>query len=118
MKAYIRSVGAFVPEKRVSNDDLAKTVDTSDEWIYSHTGIHNRHIASDDMAASDLALGAAKPALKKAGISAKDLDLILVATATPDYLGFPSTAAIVQDQLGAQHAAAMVHQHDSHSQAA
>ncbi len=107
MKACIRSVGAFVPSNKVSNDELAKTVDTSDDWIYSHTGIHNRHIASDDMAASDLAINAALSAFKKTDISPKDLDLILVATATPDYLGFPSTAAIVQEKLGASRAAAM-----------
>ena len=107
MKAYIRSVGAYVPSKRVSNDDLAETVDTSDEWIYSHTGIRNRHIASDEEAASDLAVHAAASALESSGMQAKDLDLILVATATPDYIGFPSTAAIVQHRLGARGAAAM-----------
>jgi 3-oxoacyl-[acyl-carrier-protein] synthase III len=107
VKAYIRSVGAFVPAKRVSNDELAKTVDTSDEWIYSHTGIKNRHIASDREAASDLALQASEIAIEASGIPAKDIDLILVATATPDYVGFPSTAAIIQHQLGAKDAAAM-----------
>lgn len=107
MKAYIRSVGAFVPARRVSNDELAKTVDTSDEWIYSHTGIKNRHIASDREAASDLALRASEMAIEASGIPAKDIDLILVATATPDYVGFPSTAAIIQNQLGANDAAAM-----------
>ncbi|MBT3271846.1 MAG: ketoacyl-ACP synthase III [Spirochaetales bacterium] len=107
LKAYIRSVGAYVPPKKISNDELAKTVDTSDEWIYSHTGIQNRHIAADEMAASDLAVKAAASALEKSDIKAKDIDLILVATATPDFLGFPSTAAIVQDKIGASHAAAM-----------
>ena len=107
MKAYIRSVGAFVPTRRVSNDELAKSVDTSDEWIYSHTGIKNRHIASDGEAASDLALHASEIAIAASGIAAADIDLILVATSTPDYTGFPSTAAILQHQLGAKDAAAM-----------
>lgn len=107
MKAYIKGIGCYVPEKRVSNDDMAKIVDTSDEWIYSHTGIKNRHIAASDQAASDLAFEASQDALGKAGLSPEELDLILLATATPDYLGFPSTAAILQDRLGAQKAAAM-----------
>ncbi|MBN1686720.1 MAG: ketoacyl-ACP synthase III [Spirochaetales bacterium] len=107
VKAYIKSIGAYVPSRKVSNDDLAKLVDTSDEWIYSHTGIHNRHIAADNEAASDLAYNASVSALDAAGMSPKELDLILVATMTPDYFGMPSTAALVQDRLGAINAAAM-----------
>ena len=107
VKAYIRSVGAYAPAKKVTNDDLAGTVDTSDEWIYSHTGIKNRHIAADDEAASDMATRAAEEALTASGLSADELDIILVATATPDYYGFPSTAAIVQHNIGATNAAAM-----------
>lgn len=107
MKAYIRSVGAYVPAKKVTNHDLARIVDTSDEWIFSHTGIHNRHIAADGEAASDLATKAAEQALDTSGLSADDIDLIIVATATPDYFGFPSTAAIVQHNLKAPNAAAM-----------
>jgi 3-oxoacyl-[acyl-carrier-protein] synthase-3 len=107
MKAYIKGIGACVPERRVSNDDLAKTVDTSDEWIFSHTGIRNRHIAEKGQATSDLAFGAALEALKDAGESAAALDMILVASVTPDYLGFPSVACVLQDRLGAKNAAAM-----------
>lgn len=107
MKAFIRSVGAYVPPRKVSNDELAKIVDTSDEWIHSHTGIHNRHIAADDMAASDLATKAAEKALEISGLDQSEIDLIIVATSTPDYLGFPATACIVQNSIGAQNAAAM-----------
>ncbi|MCX7786790.1 MAG: ketoacyl-ACP synthase III [Spirochaetes bacterium] len=107
MHAVIKGIGSYVPSKRVSNDDLAKLVDTSDEWIYSHTGIKNRHIAAENEATSDLAVQAAQRALEKAGCPASMVDLILVATATPDYLGFPSTACIVQDRIGAENAGAM-----------
>ena len=107
MKAYIQGLGAYVPPKKLSNDDLAKLVETSDEWIYSHTGIKNRHIAGENETASDLAAKAAEAALDDARLKATDLDLILVATATQDYLGFPSTACVVQDKLGAEQAAAM-----------
>jgi 3-oxoacyl-[acyl-carrier-protein] synthase-3 len=92
---------------RVSNNDLARTVDTSDEWIFSHTGIKNRHIADRGQATSDLALGAALEALGDAGEGAAALDMILVASVTPDYLGFPSVACVLQDRLGAKGAAAM-----------
>jgi len=107
IRAVIKGIGSYVPSKRVSNDDLAKLVDTSDEWIYSHTGIKNRHIAAENEATSDLAVQAAQMALEKAGCPASMVDLILVATATPDYLGFPSTACIVQDRIGAENAGAM-----------
>jgi 3-oxoacyl-[acyl-carrier-protein] synthase-3 len=107
MKAYIKGVGSCVPAKRVSNDDLAKTVDTSDEWIYSHTGIKNRHIAEKSQATSDFAFGAALAALEDSGESAAAVDMILVASVTPDYSGFPSTACILQDRLGAKNSAAM-----------
>jgi 3-oxoacyl-[acyl-carrier-protein] synthase-3 len=82
-------------------------VDTSDEWIFSHTGVRSRYIAHDDEAASDLACNAAAVALERADVSVDHLDLILVATSTPDYFGFPSTAAIVQHRIGALRAAAM-----------
>jgi 3-oxoacyl-[acyl-carrier-protein] synthase-3 len=101
MPVYIRSVGVDIPAKRLSNDDLAKLVDTSDDWIRSHTGIGSRHIAAEGETTSDLAAAAARKALEKAGVSPSELDLIVVATATPDYFGFPSTACIVQDRLGA-----------------
>ncbi|MFZ4616908.1 MAG: beta-ketoacyl-ACP synthase III [Rectinemataceae bacterium] len=85
----------------MTNDELGAMVDTNDAWIREHTGIGARHIAADGMLTSDLAADAAKKALAKAGISPKELDFILVATATPDYFGFPSTACIVQDKIGA-----------------
>jgi 3-oxoacyl-[acyl-carrier-protein] synthase-3 len=100
MNAIIRSLSAYAPPRRVSNDDLAKTMETSDEWIYSHTGIRNRHIAEDDQAASDLAVPAAQKALEKAGVKPEDVELILFATCTADYNGFPSCACILQDKIG------------------
>lgn len=100
MKVKIDSIGSYVPEKRISNDDLAQTVDTSDEWIRSHTGIGNRHIAAEEEAASDLAIKAARAALEKSQIDVQDIGMIILATASPDYLGFPSTSCIVQEALG------------------
>jgi len=107
MSAYIASVGSFVPPRVMTNDELAQIVDTSDEWIFSHTGIRTRHIAADDVAASDLAVEAANRALDGAGIDASQVDLILLATSTPDYPGLPATASIVQDRIGANRAGAM-----------
>ncbi len=106
MSVLIRSVGVHIPERRITNDELGKMVDTTDEWIRSHTGIGARHIAADGMLTSDLGADAAKKALAKAGVSPKELDFILVATATSDYLGFPSTACIIQDKIGAHGCAA------------
>jgi 3-oxoacyl-[acyl-carrier-protein] synthase-3 len=94
-----------VPEKVLTNRDLEAMVDTSDEWIVSRTGIRERRIASRDQASSDLAYEASLKALERAGIAAEDLDLILVATITPD-MAFPATACILQDKLGARKAAA------------
>jgi len=107
MNAVITATGTYAPERRVSNDEIAKMVDTSDEWIVSHTGIRFRHMAAEDQAASDLALEASRKALHRAGVSPEELDMVLVATATPDFVGFPATACIVQDKLGASNAAAM-----------
>lgn len=101
--ARIIGTGSFVPARVLTNADLEKLVDTSDEWIVTRTGISERHIASDDEATSDLAYQAAKAALESAGVDAGDLDMILVATATPDMF-FPSTACILQDRLGARRA--------------
>ncbi len=106
MSVLIRSIGVHVPQRRMTNDELGAMVDTNDAWIREHTGIGARHIAADGMLTSDLAADAAKKALQKAGISPKELDFILVATATPDYFGFPSTACIVQDKIGAHGCAA------------
>ncbi len=106
MAVIIRSTGVHIPERRLRNEELAALVDTTDEWIVSHTGIKARHLAADGSQTSDLAAEAARQALERAGIGAKELDLLVVATATPDYFGFPSTACIVQDKIGAYGSAA------------
>ncbi len=97
--AKILGTGSYLPANRVSNDDLAKRIDTSDEWITTRTGIKNRHIAAEEEKTSDLAAYAAKKALESAGVGADEIDLIIVATATPD-MQFPATATIVQHKLG------------------
>lgn len=96
----IRAVGSYVPPKRVTNDDLAAMVDTSDEWIRSHTGIGSRYIADDGIATSDLAVGAVRDLLTRHGLQAQDVGAIVLATATQDFPGFPATACVVQDKLG------------------
>lgn len=101
----ILGTGSYLPEKEVTNYDIEKIVDTSHDWIVSRTGIHSRRVADDSTATSDLSTEAAKRALKAADIKAEDLDLIIVATVTPD-MSFPSTACIVQSNLGAKKAAA------------
>lgn len=95
----IVGTGAYLPAKVLTNQDLERMVDTSDEWIYARTGIRQRHIAADDEQTSDLALAASRRALETAGIDATDLDLVVVATTTPDMV-FPSTACILQAKLG------------------
>jgi len=105
IQSKISGTGFYVPEKILTNEDLSKMVDTSDEWIFQRVGIKKRHISADNEATSDLAANAAKAALKKAGISAKDIDLIIVATFTPDKL-MPSTATQVQRKINAKKAAA------------
>ncbi|MBU0927190.1 MAG: ketoacyl-ACP synthase III [Spirochaetes bacterium] len=107
MSIVISGTGAFIPENRVSNEELAARVDTTDEWIRSHTGIGARRFAADGLVSSDLGAAAARVALERAGKKPEDVDLIVVATATPDYFAFPSTACIVQDKLGAANAAAL-----------
>jgi len=101
MTAYARIVGtgSYLPEKLVTNHDLAKLVDTNDEWIVSRTGIRERHYAADNESASDLALIASQRAMLAAQASASEIDLIIVATSTPDMV-FPATACILQDKLG------------------
>ncbi|MCX8744181.1 ketoacyl-ACP synthase III [Snodgrassella sp. B3882] len=99
LHAHILGTGGYLPVRRVSNEDLSKIVDTSDEWITSRTGIKARHIAAQDEQTSDLAVKAAQAALADAGIDAADIDLIIVATSTPD-MTFPATACIVQNKLG------------------
>src|SRR5690625_4879253 len=100
MGVGIIGIGHYAPDNVVTNKDLEKIVDTTDEWIRSRTGIEERRIAKDDEDSSHMALKAAKRALDDAGVSAEDIDLILVATVTPD-TPFPSVACIIQDQLGA-----------------
>jgi 3-oxoacyl-[acyl-carrier-protein] synthase-3 len=97
----IIGTGGYLPAKVLANRDLERMVDTSDEWIYTRTGIRQRHIAADNEKTSDLALAASRRALEQAGIIAADLDLIVVATTTPDMV-FPSTACILQSKLGAR----------------
>ncbi len=100
MRSAVRSVGGYLPDRVVTNAELAETVDTSDEWIRERTGIHQRYRVGEGQATSDMAVEAAKQALERAGRTAADIDLIIVATTTPD-LTFPATAAIVQRKLGA-----------------
>jgi 3-oxoacyl-[acyl-carrier-protein] synthase-3 len=101
----ITGLGCNVPDRVVTNDDLSRYVDTSDEWIRARTGIRERRMASDDEALSDVALPACRDALAHAGLEGKDIDLLIVATVTPD-MAFPSTGAILADRLGAVDAAA------------
>src|SRR5450432_1807702 len=100
----IIGTGSYLPERVLSNADLEKMVDTNDEWIVSRTGIKERRIAADDESTSDLAAKAALSAMENAGITADEIDLILVATITPDMF-FPSTACFVQTKIGAKNAA-------------
>jgi 3-oxoacyl-[acyl-carrier-protein] synthase-3 len=104
-RVSITGIGAKAPKRVMTNDELARIVDTSDEWIVERTGIRERRVAAPDEALSDLALPASKDALEQAGVQPSALDLIVVATVTPDMM-FPSTGAILADQLGAKDAAA------------
>ncbi len=97
----IVGLGRYVPERVLSNAELAKAVDTTEEWIESHTGIQERRIAAPDEASSDLAYGAAREALQAAGVTSGDLDLIVVGTTTPDMV-FPNVACLLQNRLGAR----------------
>ncbi len=102
-RASILATGSYVPERVLTNADLEKMVDTTDEWIMTRTGIRERHIARPDEATSDMATEAARRALANAGVSAEELDMIIVATITPD-MGFPNTACFVQSNIGAVNA--------------
>jgi 3-oxoacyl-[acyl-carrier-protein] synthase III len=103
--AKIIATGSYLPEKILTNIDLESMVDTTDEWIRTRSGIEQRHIAAEDEATSDLAVNAARRAIANAGMTTDDIDLIVVATTTPDVV-FPSTACIVQDKLAIKNAAA------------
>ncbi|MCB2043195.1 MAG: 3-oxoacyl-ACP synthase, partial [Rhodoferax sp.] len=112
MRRYSRvtGTGSYLPPRRLTNDDLArqlaeKGIETSDEWIVERTGIKARHFAAPEVCSSDLALQAARPALAAAGLDASQIDLIVVATSTPDMV-FPSTACLLQHKLGAEGGAA------------
>ena len=98
-RSVIAGVGSALPKRRVTNEELASSVDTTDEWIVERTGIRNRYIAGEGETTASLALDAARRALEHAGISASDIDLIVLATATPDQT-FPSSATKVQAALG------------------
>ncbi len=100
MYAAFRSIGSYVPENILTNQDLEKMVDTTDEWITKRTGIKERRIASEDEVTSDLGYKAALQAIDRSDISADDIDMIVCATLSPDYLTMPSTAAIISQKLG------------------
>jgi 3-oxoacyl-[acyl-carrier-protein] synthase-3 len=102
IRSIVRGVGSYLPQKILTNEELAKTVDTSDEWIQQRVGIKQRHVAAEGEFTSDLAVAAARDALHNAGLTPADIDLIVVATTTPDYT-FPSAATLVQMKLGMNH---------------
>jgi 3-oxoacyl-[acyl-carrier-protein] synthase-3 len=105
IRSVIRGIGSYLPAKVLTNDDLAAMVETSDEWIVQRTGIRERHIAAEGECTSDLATHAARGALDDAGLTPADIDLIVLATSTPDNT-FPASAVAVQEQLGMHHGAA------------
>ena len=98
--AAFRSIGAYVPQKILTNDELSKMVDTSDEWITKRTGIKERHIAADNEFTSDMGVKAAQQAIDRSGISKDDIDLVVCATISPDYFCMPSTATIISQKMG------------------
>jgi 3-oxoacyl-[acyl-carrier-protein] synthase III len=104
-RSIVKGVGGYLPKRVVSNADLARMVDTSDEWITERTGIQTRHLAADGELTSHIAIAAARQALERSGVEARDIDLIVLATSTPDYT-FPATATAVQAALGIEHGAA------------
>lgn len=97
--AAFRSIGAYAPEKILTNSDLADMVDTSDEWITKRTGIKERHIAREDETTSDMGVAAAKLAIERSGIDASEIDMLICATISPDYFCMPSTATIISNKL-------------------
>ena len=103
--SVVRGVGGYLPKKVLTNNDLAAMVDTTDQWITERTGIRKRHTAAEGEASSDMATAASRIALERAGLTPDDIDLIIVATATPDYT-FPATATVVQNKLGITRGAA------------
>ena len=105
MRAVIKGIGSFLPERVMTNAEMSDVVETSDAWIQERTGIRERHIAAEGQFTSDLGYAAGLAALEDAGLTADDIDLIVVATSTPD-LTFPATATIIQEKLGMRHGAA------------
>ena len=103
--SHITGIGSYLPANVVTNQKLAERVETSDEWIRERTGITQRHIAADDETTSDLGFNAAQKAIADAELTIDDIDLIVVATTTPDYT-FPATATLIQERLGMRHGAA------------
>jgi 3-oxoacyl-[acyl-carrier-protein] synthase III len=99
LKARIAGVGSYLPERILSNDEISRMVDTSDSWIRERTGIRQRHIAAEGETTCDLAEIASRRAIEQAGLTADDIDLIIVGTTTPDFT-FPSTATLLQARLG------------------
>lgn len=104
-RVSITGVGAFAPERVLTNQELSRMVDTSDEWIQTRTGIRERRVAEPEQALSDISLPAAREALRRAGVAPEEIELLIMATVTPD-MAFPATAAILADALGARDAAA------------
>lgn len=102
MKKYacLRSIASYIPARCVENSEFEKTLDTTDEWIHKRTGIQTRYFASDEQATSDLGVEAAKLAIERSGLRNADIDLVIVATLSPDYLSMPSTACIISSKLG------------------
>ena len=105
-RVYLAAISSYVPKNRVHNNDLPQDLETSDEWIVSHTGITWRHLASEHESPSSMGIAAAKDALAKSGVSAEDLGMVLLSTTTPDFAPIPSTACIVQEGIGAKNAVA------------
>ena len=106
MGIKILGTGSYLPEKVVTNDDIAKSLDTTDEWIFSHTGIHSRHVAGEGESTATMAAEAARRAMEAAGVAPGEIGLIVLATSTPDYNPFPSSACVVQALLGCANAGA------------
>ena len=106
MGIKVLGTGSYLPPKVVTNDDIAAALDTNDEWIFSHTGIHARHVAEEGETTSTMAAKAAKAALEMAKVAPEEIGLIVLATSSPDYATFPSTACVVQDLLGCVNAGA------------
>ncbi len=106
MYASLKSIGAYVPPKKMTNADLERIVDTTDEWIVQRTGIKERYIAEEGQVTSDLAAEAAKQAIERSGLEPEQIDMIVCATITPDYFCMPSTACVIADKLGIKYATA------------